>query len=151
MQLKASAGLDATAKEYEITQLFPATSKTNTVAFGGKLTVDVAGASAVMLQVSAAADLTAPKVLGVAAMAATLDTAEGALELTGITGEIGTAVTDGSVFLPESGCGEFGLRSLVVNGVTVPDATADSLARRPTFHRKYPSNLALCIQFLDLL
>lgn len=114
---------------FDVTQLYPTPGKTVRVAFGNDYTVDLAGSSAVMLQISAAV-MTAPKALGIVAEAVSFDAVAGTLELNGVLGEVGTVVTDARAHIgidsiaAGSACADLQLRSLVVNGLIT---TADQL------------------------
>jgi hypothetical protein len=114
---------------FDVTQLYPSPGKTVRVAFGSDHTIDLAGSSAVMLQISAAV-MAAPKALGIVAEVVSLDAVAGTLELNGVVGEIGTVVTDARVHFgidsiaAGSACADLQLRSLVVNGLT---SAADQL------------------------
>jgi hypothetical protein len=107
------------AQYYDVKQLYPTPGKTERVAFGSEYTSELAGSSAVMLQVSAsAAVLDKPILLGVTASAVLFDATEGSLELIDVVGEIGTVVRHVLVQLPldtAGGCQSLQMRALTVN------------------------------------
>lgn len=107
---------------YDVTQLYPISGKTERVAFGSEHTIQLAGSSAVMLQVSAsAAHLNDTIPLGIAASAVSFD-ATGKLKIVDLVGEIGTIVRDGRVHVPLNTAGEcqaLQMRALEINGRTV--------------------------------
>ena len=124
------------AQYYDVKQLYPTPGKTERVAFGSEYTSQLAGSSAVMLQVSAsAAGLDKPILLGVAASAVLFDATEGRLELIGVVGEIGTVVQHALVQLPldtAGGCQSLQMRTLTVNLRTVETEADARFARSGT-------------------